>query len=131
MPIKPTIQLGNTVIRQRAKTVKDISLPKVQKTIKNLIDSMRHDNLVGMAAPQIGKGWRVFVTEIRQTTYRKNIAKGDPLRVFINPKITRSSKKLQSGYEGCGSVAQAGLFGVVKRSQDLICFARTVLAEPY
>lgn len=82
MSSKATIQVGNTVIRARAKLVKSISAPRVQKTIRNLIDSMRHHNLVGMAAPQLGESIRVFVGEVRKTSYRKNIKELDPLKVF-------------------------------------------------
>ena len=123
MSIKQTVQVGNEIIRQKAAKVKDISADEIQQTIKDLVDSMRHDNLVGMAAPQIGKKWRIFVSEIRQTTYRKNIAKSDLLRIFVNPKITWQSKKQLDGYEGCGSVASAQLFGSVKRAESVMCEA--------
>src|SRR5690606_35100001 len=86
-----------------------------------LVDSMRHHELVGMAAPQIGKPIRVFVTEVRKTKLRKGegIEDVDPLRVFINPRITSLSKSTQKGWEGCGSVASAGLFGQVQRPSSL------------
>ncbi len=123
MSVRQTTQIGNKVIRQRAGEVKSISGKETQQVIKDLVDSMRHHNLVGMAAPQIGKGLRIFVTEIRRTTYRKNIAKPDPLKVFINPRIAWRSKKQATGYEGCGSVASSTLFGLVKRPASVICKA--------
>lgn len=123
MSIKPTVQIGEKIIRQKAEIVRNVSIVDIRQTIKDLIDSMRHDNLVGMAAPQIGKKWRIFVSEIRQTTYRKNIVKSDLLRIFVNPKITWQSKKQLNGYEGCGSVASAQLFGSVKRAESVICEA--------
>lgn len=123
MSIKQTTQIGDKIIRQKAILVKNVLAIEVKQTIKDLIDSMRHDNLVGMAAPQIGKKWRIFVSEIRTTTYRKNIAKLDSLRVFINPKIIWQSKKFSIGYEGCGSVASAQLFGAVRRPHSIICQA--------
>ena len=119
MIIKKTTQVGNPVIRARAKVVKDIKSSVVQKIVKNLIDSMRFHGLVGMAAPQIGEGLRIFVTEIRPTAYRKD-RKTETLRVFINPKIISASSSTSSGYEGCGSVAKAGLFGSVKRAKNLV-----------
>lgn len=123
MSIKKTTQIGDKIIRQKTVVVKNILTPEIKQTIKDLTDSMRHDNLVGMAAPQIGKKWRIFVSEIRTTTYRKNIAKSDLLRVFINPKIIWQSKKFSVGYEGCGSVASAQLFGAVRRPHSIICQA--------
>jgi len=118
MIIKKTAQIGEKVIRSKAKKVLNIFSKSTQKTIKDLTDSMRDKDLIGMAAPQIGKSERIFVTEVRKTKYRNRnkTRKSDPLRVFINPKITFSSKKEVWGFEGCGSVLSAGLFGKVKRS---------------
>lgn len=114
MIIKSITQVGNPIIRRKSKRVISVKSPKVKKIIKNLTDSMRHSNLVGMAAPQIGQNLRIFVTEIRTTKFRK--AKDlDNLRVFINPEIISKSKKAISGYEGCGSVATSGIFGKVSR----------------
>ena len=131
MSIKQTSQIGEKIIRQKAQPVKNITTREIQEIIKDLIDSMRHNNLVGMAAPQIGKKWQIFVTEVRQTTYRKNIAKSDSLRIFINPKITYKSEKNLKGFEGCGSVASAQLFGLVKRSVDITCEALDEKGNPF
>lgn len=131
MSVKETLQIGNKMIRKKSSFVKDVSAREVQEIIKDLIDSMRQNNLVGMAAPQIGKNYRIFVCEIRSTTYRKNININDTLRVFINPKITWRSQKLVDGYEGCGSVVSAQLFGKVKRSSSVICAALDKKGAPF
>ncbi len=119
MAIKKTSEIGSDVIRERAKEVERITSAKVKKVIADLTDTMRAVNLVGMAAPQIGVGSRIFVTEIRKTMLRKDISLVDSLKVFINPKITKVSKKLVGDYEGCGSVADGGLFGIVKRPETI------------
>lgn len=114
MVIKLITQVGNPIIRRKSKRVLSVKTPKIKKIIRDLTDSMRHANLVGMAAPQIGHNVRIFVTEIRPTTLRKT-NELDALRVFVNPKITHTSKNKISGYEGCGSVAYANIFGKVSR----------------
>jgi len=114
MVIKSVTQVGNPIIRKKSKKVISPSSPEIKKIVKDLIDSMRHANLVGMAAPQIGRNSRIFVTEVRTTTLRKT-KEQDGLRVFINPKIIRASKKQLAGYEGCGSVATSQIFGKVSR----------------
>lgn len=113
------VQVGNKVIRARARTVQDVQTPETKKVIRDLIDSLRYNNLVGMAAPQIGKDLRIFVSEIRKTKYRKNLTQTDVVRVFINPRIIRFSQKSAISYEGCGSVAYGGLFGLVKRHAEV------------
>jgi peptide deformylase len=119
MAIKKTSEIGSKVIRTKAEKVSNVSSAKVKKIITDLTDTMRHENLVGMAANQIGVGRRIFVTEVRKTRFRKNVSSLDPLRVFINPVITKVSKNTVEGYEGCGSVASAGLFGIVKRPETV------------
>lgn len=122
--IKPkTTQIGNPVIRTKSKRVRKVCNPSVQKIVKDLVDSMRFHGLVGMAAPQIGSNLRIFVTEIRKTKTRKPKER-DPLRVFINPRITSFSKSKSIGYEGCGSIAFGQLFGPVKRSKSVIIKAQ-------
>ncbi len=114
MIIKEVTQVGNPIIRARSKRVANFKDREVLKIVKDLTDSMRYHGLVGMAAPQIGTNLRIFVSEIASTKHRKP-KELDKLRVFINPQITSFSKQKIDGYEGCGSVANSGLFGSVKR----------------
>ena len=51
MTVKKTSEIGSKVIRSRAEEVKKIASPRVRKIISDLTDTMRHENLVGMAAP--------------------------------------------------------------------------------
>lgn len=119
MAIKKISEIGSEVIRSRATELGEITPSKLTKLIVDLTDTMRHENLVGIAAPQIGLGVRVFLTEVRKTKNRKDITEIDSLRVFINPEIISFSKKQVDGYEGCGSIAHGGLFGVVKRPETI------------
>jgi peptide deformylase len=116
MSLRKVSQIGDPVIRAIAKSIKSVASVRTKKVIADLVETMREKNLVGMAAPQIGVGLRVFVTEVRKTKFRKSIRDTDPLRVFINPRIIRRSEKKTTMLEGCGSVAAAELFGPVERS---------------
>jgi peptide deformylase len=118
MIIKNVTQIGAPVIRAKAKPVRSATAPRTKKIVRDLIDSMRHHGLVGMAAPQIGIGLRIFVSELRKTNVRR-AGEADAARVFINPEILRRSKERSIGGEGCGSVACAGLFGMVPRAQSV------------
>lgn len=120
MIIKEVTQMGNPMIRKKSKRLSksEIKLKETKNIIKDLTDSMRHYNLVGMSAPQIDHNLRVFVTEIRNKKNRK-VDEIDNLRVFINPKITSYSKGKILGYEGCGSVSNSNIFGLVNRSKSI------------
>ena len=131
MAIKKVSEIGSEVIRSKAVHVKDAISAKTQRVVRDLIDTMRNVGLVGKAAPQIGVGERIFVTEIRKVKTRKDVKVLDPLRVFINPMIISSSKKCVDGYEGCGSVALGNLFGVVKRPEVISVRAFNELGEEF
>jgi peptide deformylase len=126
--VKDVIQIGNPILRAKNKRVNDINNKEIKKTIQDLVDSMRHYNLVGMAAPQIGVNLKIFVTEIRPTPSRKS-ASLDKLRVFINPKILWKSKKEVIIYEGCGSVSHSDFFGPVKRAEKIKIIITDILGN--
>ena len=122
-------QIGNPIIRRKSKKVADVSSDKVKRIVRDLIDSMRFHGLVGMAAPQIGSNFRIFVSEIRETKTRKKQKKADSIRIYINPRIVFSSRKKVIGYEGCGSVAYGQLFGPVRRCAEVTVKAQNKQGE--
>lgn len=95
----------------------------LKTVIDNLVDSMRQNKLVGMAAPQIGENLTVFVTEPRETPTRPK-DQTDELRIYINPTITYFSPKQIILFEGCGSVLNGQLFGPVKRPKIITIQAK-------
>jgi len=99
--------------------VRAIGSTQTKRVVKNLVDSMRYHELVGMAAPQIGEALRIFVTEVTKTKFRTPLEL-DGLRVFINPRIVELSKSRSADYEGCGSVADAGIFAKVTRPMSVV-----------
>ena len=118
MAIRKVIMAGDPRLKAKNKTVSDYKSPKTQKLIKDLAQTMRKADLVGVAASQIGENYMVFVTHPRTTKARK-LGKKDKLRVYINPKITYSSKTQNIIYEGCGSVADGAIFGPVLRPAEV------------
>ncbi len=119
MAIRKTIQIGDPRLKAEDLVVKNFSDPRVKRVIKDLKDTMVKNDLVGMAAPQIGYNYKIFITQPKKTKYRR-LPKGDELRIYINPKIVKYSKEQNIIYEGCGSVLNGNLFGPVKRSKEII-----------
>lgn len=83
--------------------------------LREVIDAMqtalsREPDGVALAAPQIGLTLRIFV--VAESAYPEN-AKWKPL-VFINPTITKASKKVADMQEGCLSVRW--IYGTTTRS---------------
>lgn len=112
------VQAGDPRLKAKNKIITDFKSPKLKKLIKDLVDTMRKTDLIGIASSQIGENDMVFVTHPRNTGSRK-LGKTDKLRIYINPKITYSSKAQNLIYEGCGSVADGAIFGPVLRSSEI------------
>ena len=118
MAVRKTIQIGDPRLKAENVVVKIFNDLKVKKVIEDLKDTMIKNDLIGMAAPQIGYNYKIFITQPRKTKARK-LPKGDKLRIYINPKIVKFSKEQNIIYEGCGSVLNGNLFGPVKRPQEI------------
>lgn len=110
------VQQDNPVLRERAKEVPlaEITSPTIKKTLTEMSQALaKEDDGVALAAPQIGKGLRIFI--ISGKLWQAEDAKEKPADlVFINPKITKLSQKKQKLEEGCLSVRW--LYGLVSRA---------------
>ena len=91
---------GDPVLNKTAKEVKEMT-PRTKELIGDMLDTMYHENGVGLAAPQVGILKRICVIDVGEGPY-----------VFINPEIIETSGS-QTGDEGCLSVP--GKSGVVTR----------------
>lgn len=93
MAIRKVLAYGTPSLREKSKEVHKVS-KKIKDLVKDLLDTLYAQNGVGLAAPQIGENYRIFVIDI---------SSGDePLNpmVFINPKIIKKSGAFVSN-EGC------------------------------
>ena len=75
----------------------EIKDPRFQKFVDDMIETMHEYNGVGLAAPQVHEGLRVFVAMLDG---------GDDAEasVIINPVITPADDRLVEGWEGCLSI---------------------------
>lgn len=117
MTVRPTLQIGDKRLKAQNKTLEKSNSAKIKSVIQDLTDTMLKNDIIGVAASQIGVNIKLFVTEPRETEYRKP-NQSDKLRVYINPRITEFSKELSTIYEGCGSVG-SNFFGPVKRPRRI------------
>ncbi len=115
MAVKPIIQIGDPRLKLKNDVLKKSDSKIIISIIANLTDTMLKNDIVGIAAPQIGINYNIFITEPRETKFR-GADQSDKLRVYINPKITEYSKEKSTAYEGCGSVG-TNFFGPVERSK--------------
>ncbi len=112
----PTIvQNGAEVLRQVAETVNEaeFNTPALQELVTRMEEALAScDDGVAIAAPQIGVAKRIFV--VAPQAFDDGPETTANHRVFINPIITKKSKRTSVVDEGCLSVRW--LYGKVRRS---------------
>ena len=100
MAIRNIRVIGDEILEHVSKPVKTIT-PRTAILIEDMLDTMYHENGVGLAAPQVGIVKRICVIDVGEGPF-----------VFINPEIIASSGE-QTDSEGCLSVP--GKAGMVTR----------------
>jgi peptide deformylase len=94
--LRPIIRYGADVLHGPAAPVNDIT-PEIQTLIDDMIQTMYAAPGVGLAAPQVGAGVRIFVCDVSLGRNRAD------LLTFINPAfVERDGMQLEE--EGCLSV---------------------------
>ncbi len=118
MRIRNLLRIGHPALRARAAEVPDnwFGSERLQQLIDDLFDTKSTFSGAGLAAPQIGEPWRVFVVGMGQNPRYPD---ADPLpeRALINPVIKSIGNELIAGWEGCLSVP--GLRGEVERWRSI------------
>jgi peptide deformylase len=114
MSILKVARMGHPVLRERARVLdkSEIRNPLVQKLIDDMIDTMHEYHGVGLAAPQIHEGVRLFVALLDDDPGPKSEAV-----VLINPEITPLTEVREEGWEGCLSIPD--IRGMVPRFTEI------------
>ncbi len=104
----PSYQLrfwGDPVLTQAAKEVPEID-GRLARLVEHMIDTMYDAEGLGLAAPQVGVGKRLFIYELED----------GPLRTVINPTVVESRGEWEFE-EGCLSIP--GLFFPIVRPKEI------------
>lgn len=106
--------VGSPTIRALSKPIK--SQTQASRICKILTEKLRELKGAGLAAPQIGLPYRVFVVEVKKTDLFPERVE-TPLYTVINPTVEFLSEKEFYDFEGCFSVP--GYVGHVPRFWSL------------
>lgn len=109
-------QLGNPVLRQPSQVVENVKADRIQQLIDNLISTVQHANGVGIAAPQVAMGDRLFIVASRPNLRYPQAPHMEPT-AMINPRIVAASTETVKDWEGCLSIP--GIRGLVPRSRAI------------
>lgn len=115
MAVLELARMGNPILRQVARelTPKEIRSSEIQKLILDMVDTMKANEGIGLAAPQVNQSIQLCVMQISPDNPRYEVEDEIPLQVICNPKITVLGDETREMWEGCLSVP--GMRGLVRR----------------
>lgn len=105
MAIRNIRKDGDEVLRKISKPVEKMT-PRLEELIDDMLETMKHADGVGLAAPQVGVLRRIIVLDVDEKEY-----------VLINPEIV-SEDGVQCGQEGCLSIP--GIYMNVTRPNHVV-----------
>ena len=108
------------VLSGRAAEIREVN-DTVRAVAARVIELMYEAEGIGLAAPQVGVPWRMFVT--------RGPEEGDPDRIFINPALTILDKTLVDHDEGCLSLP--GITAEVRRPRGVSISALDAQGQPF
>ncbi|MBU1092191.1 peptide deformylase [Patescibacteria group bacterium] len=114
--IKKVLTYNSKKLREKSQPIKKLDRSTMQ-LIKNLVDTLRCSDGVGLSAPQIGNLKRVLVYEYKKPKNSTDKTPDLPLTVLINPEIIKTSAKTEISEEGCLSFPN--MFGQVERFKKI------------
>ncbi len=100
------IKYPNAILREKCEKITNPTSPEIQMLILDMIKTLRANEAIGLAAPQIGKNISLCVIEIENELF-----------VLINPVIKKISKEKIVSEEGCLSFP--GKFMQVERGEKV------------
>jgi peptide deformylase len=132
------VQAGDPVLRSptAAVDIAAIRTPAMQNLIAGMVAAMRAAPGIGLAAPQVGVSWRVFVMEdtpemtadLPGDVLREREREPSQLRVLINPVVRHAGAETRDFFEGCLSVK--GYTAIVTRHHAVAVSYLDEMGEP-
>lgn len=123
MAILDIIQPDNPVLRKKAIRVdaSQYQSEKFQQLVDDMLDTLAEAHGVGLAAPQVNQSTRLIIVHLPDESEEDREEYGDDAGktyIVTNPKITKRSRRMVEGVEGCLSIP--GILGEVDRHEMIV-----------
>lgn len=111
MAVLPIVTgVNNKILRTKSKPVGKIDR-KIKKLVTDMIETLRHADGLGIAAPQVGVNLKIYIARLNFNTANEMIVP------MLNSEFLKMSAETESEEEGCLSIPKK--FGAVKRSTSV------------
>jgi len=120
------IRLGHPTLRAIAEPVPEewFGSGRLADLGRDMVRTMLEEHGVGLAAPQVAEGIRLFTYWVPGTDDEPEI----PPVILVNPEIRPVGDDIEEGWEGCLSIP--GLRGMVPRYRRLKVKAHSIEGDP-
>lgn len=122
MAIRKVARMGHPVLREKARALSasDIRSSEVQRLIDDMFETMGEYEGIGLAAPQVYEGVRIFVAGTESDLPLDAMSDDGPMPRFalINPELTPEGRAVEVDWEGCLSIPD--IRGKVPRARDIM-----------
>ena len=116
------IHYPEPILREVARPIASIT-PEIRRVVKKMLELMKEAEGIGLAAPQVGLPWRMFVTrDIISPDKKQDL-------VFINPVLIEPSTQLADAEEGCLSLPE--LKADIRRPKQITIRAIGLDGKPF
>lgn len=110
--------IGEEILRKKAKKIETFD-SALELLVNAMFEKMDEADGVGLAAPQVGVGLRIFVIDDHRGTRK----------AYINPEIIETSMEECSMEEGCLSIP--GVYAYLDRSERVTVQAQDVNGKTF
>src|SRR5262249_32652191 len=110
-----TIKKHEKFLRTASQPVKKVNR-EIKQLAQDIIDTIKDNAAIGLAAPQIGVHKRVFGVRLNYEEDQPEAEMSEPI-IMINPEFVEESEAVERGYDGCLSIP--GMMGYTDRKTKL------------
>lgn len=128
MSILKIARMGHPVLRAAARPVhpSEIRTPRIQQLIDDMFETMKEYQGIGLAAPQVHQGVRIFVAGFPEDGAVRDDEEDDdedeaqdgPRLALVNPEVTAVGREMAEDWEGCLSIPD--IRGRVPRARQIV-----------
>jgi peptide deformylase len=118
MAVRKILRIGNPLLRKQSEDIHpdEVGTKEFKKLIRDMFETMKSADGVGLAAPQIGVLKKLVVVGSEDNPrYPGSPPVGE--QIIINPIITPLTEEVDGYWEGCLSVP--GMRGLVERPKKI------------
>jgi len=125
----PLAYYGNPILRKKCEEVPEVN-DEIRALVNNMIETLVEHNGIGLAAPQVKKSLRLFITKVPYVSPEDpdQWIEGD-IKVYINPKLSDPSPEEWEREEGCLSIPK--IYVEVVRPYKIKVEATDLYGKPF